>query len=155
MYLWTTQTKIGKISIAENSGKITNLYFTNDVKPERDYILRQTPLLQTAFQQLNAYLSGDLKNFSVPLNPQGTKFLQQVWKALQRICYGQTVSYRDIALKVGNSKAARAVGLANNRNPIPVFIPCHRVLGSDGSLVGYRGGVELKAQLLEIERIRL
>lgn len=145
---------IGKIGITEKEGKITNLYFTNDKLPQ-DLQLYETPILKEAAQQLEMYLYGNLKEFSLPLDPHGTIFMKQVWENLCKIPYGKTESYKEIAVKVGSPNAARAVGLANNRNPIPIFIPCHRVIGANGSLTGYRGGIELKKRLLEMENIKI
>lgn len=110
-----------------------------------------TPVLAEAAAELDAYLSGRLKHFTVPLNPRGTPFMRRVWDELRLIPYGATVNYKDVAARAGNPKAARAAGLANNRNPIPIFIPCHRVVGADGRLTGYRGGLDLKRRLLELE----
>ena len=101
--------------------------------------------------QVESYLAGNLKKFDLPLEMHGTNFQLEVWNALLSIPYGTTASYKDVALMIGNSKAVRAVGMANNRNPIAIIVPCHRVIGSDGSLVGYAGGMELKRTLLEIE----
>ena len=108
-------------------------------------------LLKEAARQLEGYFSGDLRDFSLPLHPEGTAFMKQVWTILCGIPYGKTSTYGEIAAKTGSFGAARAVGLANNRNPIPIIIPCHRVIGADGSLTGYRGGLELKKKLLELE----
>lgn len=141
---------IGRIGITENEGKITNLYFANDKLPQ-DIQLCETPILKEAAQQLEKYLYGSLREFSLPLEPYGTTFMKQVWENLCKIPYGKTASYKEIAIKVGSPNAARAVGLANNRNPIPIFIPCHRIIGANGSLTGYRGGIELKRRLLEME----
>lgn len=98
------------------------------------------------------YLAGKLKDFKLPLAPAGTEFMLRVWESLRAIPYGETRSYQEIAQSVGNKKASRAVGLANNRNPIPIIIPCHRVIGANGKLTGYRGGLEIKAHLLELEK---
>lgn len=149
MYGWTEKTPIGTIGIVECDGKITNVYF--DGCADKVIIVNQTPLLKEAFRQLNAYLAGEPGEFPLPLEPRGTQFQLDVWKALRQIPYGETASYKHIAAMVGNPKASRAVGMANNKNPIPIFIPCHRIIGSNGSLTGYRGGLELKRRLLEIE----
>jgi len=146
------KTVIGKIGIAETDGSITNVYFENDILP-LDVTEGETPLLVEASQQLDRYLRGKLQEFTLPLAPVGTPFMQQVWAQLCDIPYGQTATYKEIAIKTGNGKASRAIGLANNRNPIPVFIPCHRVIGSNGTLTGYRGGLGIKQILLEIERV--
>jgi methylated-DNA-[protein]-cysteine S-methyltransferase len=112
----------------------------------------ETPLLKKAAQELQEYFIGKRKRFDLPLSPQGTDFQQKVWKALQDIPYGAVCSYKDIARAIGNEKACRAVGGANNKNPISIIIPCHRVIGANGSLVGYGGGIEIKKQLLALEQ---
>lgn len=103
-------------------------------------------------RQLAAYFLGELRDFDLPLAPVGTPFQQRVWRALQGIPYGRTVSYHDIAVAIGQPTATRAVGLANGRNPLPIVVPCHRVIGRDGSLTGYGGGLEAKRFLLDLER---
>lgn len=133
---------IGKIGIAENSERITNLYFTIEGMPQ-DIQIYETPILKESGQQLKMYLEGRLKKFTVPLEPNGTTFMKQVWSNLCEIPYGTTVSYKDVAINIGKPNAAQALGLANNRNPIPIFIPCHRVIGENETLTGYSGGIEL------------
>ncbi|SHJ03502.1 methylated-DNA--[protein]-cysteine S-methyltransferase [Propionispora hippei] len=150
MFIYFYQTAIGKIGIAEQNEQITNLYFNDERWPD-DRKICETAILQEAARQLDEYLTGRLTAFSLPLEPAGTVFMKQVWNSLCQIPYGQTVSYKSIAAKIGKPGAARAVGLANNRNPIPLFIPCHRVIGTNGALVGYRGGLALKDQLLKLE----
>ena len=110
------------------------------------------PLLETAVRQLEAYFAGRLTEFDLPLAASGTDFRQRVWAALRRIPYGTTVSYGDIARDIGSPAAVRAVGAANGSNPIAVIVPCHRVIGSDGKLTGYSGGVWRKERLLALER---
>lgn len=105
----------------------------------------------TVAEQLRAYFEGELKHFDLPLAPRGTAFQQRVWSRLREIPYGETISYVDLAVRIGNPQACRAVGLANGSNPIPIVIPCHRVIGRDGSLVGYGGGLALKKRLLALE----
>jgi methylated-DNA-[protein]-cysteine S-methyltransferase len=105
-----------------------------------------------AVEQIAAYFTGALVRFSLPLDPAGTDFQRRVWLALADIPYGTTESYGELAARIGNPKACRAVGLANGRNPIPLVLPCHRVIGADGSLTGYGGGLELKQRLLDHER---
>jgi methylated-DNA-[protein]-cysteine S-methyltransferase len=151
MNVYVQQTALGKLGIAEQDGNITEVYFANEVIPQ-DVELAETALINEAFLQLNAYLAGELREFSLPLAPRGTVFMQTVWKALCAVPYGTTASYKDIALAIGNPKAVRAVGQANNKNPIPIFIPCHRIIGSDGKLVGYGGGLEIKEFLLVLEK---
>lgn len=145
------QTGLGKIGIAENGSAITNLYFQGE-HISQDTIVYETEILKEAGKQLQSYLSGKLKDFALPLAPAGTEFMLRVWESLRAIPYGETRSYQEIAQSVGNKKASRAVGLANNRNPIPIFIPCHRVIGANGKLIGYGGGLEIKAHLLELEK---
>ena len=118
----------------------------------RGYEEGETPVLLEAARQLKAYFAGELKEFSLPLRPEGTPFQKSCWQALTEIPYGETVAYADIAARIGNPKACRAVGLANNRNPISIIIPCHRVVGKNGSLTGYGGGLPVKELLLELER---
>jgi methylated-DNA-[protein]-cysteine S-methyltransferase len=105
--------------------------------------------------QLNYYFAGSLKQFSVPMLPEGTEFQRKVWKSLCDIPYGETISYGQLAQRIGNPNASRAVGLANGSNPIPILIPCHRVIGSNGKLTGYGGGLPIKEKLLALERQQL
>lgn len=111
-----------------------------------------TKLTDKVYQQLLEYFDGKRKVFDFPYKMNGTEFQKKVWKALCHIPYGETRTYKDIAVAVGNSKASRAVGMANNRNPITIAVPCHRVIGSNGKLVGYAGGVDMKEKLLEMEK---
>lgn len=113
------------------------------------------PAFVEVIAQLRKYFAGSLENFDLPLAPQGTAFQQKVWSELCRICYGQTISYGELATRIGNSKASRAVGLANGSNPIPIIIPCHRVIGSNGKLTGYGGGLPIKEKLLALEKRQL
>jgi methylated-DNA-[protein]-cysteine S-methyltransferase len=151
MKLFFAPTRLGHIGIAEQNGNLTQLYFATDALSTNAEI-KTTPLITEAFSQLNAYLAGKLQQFSLPLAPQGTDFMQTVWQALCAVPYGKTASYKDIALTIGNPKAVRAVGMANHKNPLPIFIPCHRIIGSNGKLVGYAGGLQLKQQLLDLEK---
>lgn len=112
----------------------------------------RTELTDRAMEQLREYFSGQRKQFELPYELRGTEFQKKVWAALEAIPYGQTRSYREIAQAVGNPKAVRAVGAANGKNPMWVVVPCHRVIGADGGLTGYAGGVELKRALLELEQ---
>lgn len=144
-------TNIGKIGIVENGKSITHVEFM-DIGL-KDINIIETTLIKEAFKQLNEYINGERKLFDLPLDPQGTQFQMKVWKALQEIPYGATCSYKEIAEKVGNVKACRAVGMANNRNPIAIIIPCHRVIGANGKLVGYGGGLHIKERLLNMEKL--
>ena len=141
---------LGKIGIAEENNKITDVLFEND-KLSGQYIINETDILREAASQLEEYFQGNRKIFSLDLAPEGTDFMKKVWQELSNIPYGKTVSYKDIAIAIGNEKACRAVGMANNKNPIPIFIPCHRVIGKNGGLVGYSSGVDIKEKLLELE----
>ncbi|NLI11499.1 methylated-DNA--[protein]-cysteine S-methyltransferase [Pelotomaculum propionicicum] len=145
------QTDLGEIGIAANGNAVTNLYLKKENIP-RDTVVQETELIKEAARQLQDYLAGKLRDFNLPLAPAGTEFMRRVWESLRAIPYGQTRSYQEVAQSVGNKKASRAVGLANNRNPIPIFIPCHRVIGANGKLVGYGGGLEIKAYLLDLEK---
>ena len=112
----------------------------------------QHPMLLKVKQQLEQYFAGQRQQFNLPLDFQGTDFQQRVWRALLTIPYGETRSYKDIALQIGNEKAVRAVGAANGRNPISIIAPCHRVIGSGGALVGFAGGLDKKQILLSLEQ---
>jgi methylated-DNA-[protein]-cysteine S-methyltransferase len=107
--------------------------------------------LATAIEQLRAYFAGELREFTLPLAPDGTSFQLRVWNELTRIPYGETISYRELADRIGNPKACRAVGLANGSNPIAIIVPCHRVIGANGKLTGYGGGLPVKEKLLALE----
>ena len=150
-YVKYTNTKIGNIAIIEEDGKIIAIEINKKI--QEDIIQKETPLLKETEKQLLEYLEGKRKTFDVPLNPKGTKFMKKVWTALQEIPYGEVKTYGQIAKKIGNPKAARAVGMANHRNPIPIMIPCHRVIGSNGKLVGYALGMDRKKFLLKLEGI--
>ena len=146
------ETSIGKIGITENGEGITHLTFTDKKIPANSEI-KETALLAEAAKQLREYLSGQRTSFELNLLPEGTDFQKKVWEVLRTIPYGNTLSYKEVAAAAGNPKACRAVGMANNRNPIAIFIPCHRVIGTNGKLVGYAGGLKIKEQLLQIEKI--
>ena len=148
------ETKLGTIGIAEADGNITHLFFRGEKFPESEYTKEETPVLAEAGKQLKEYLDGRRREFDLPLAPSGTEFMRRVWKALQEIPYGETRSYKEIASAAGNSKACRAVGMANNRNPIAIVIPCHRVIGASGDLIGYGGGLDKKSFLLDLEKNR-
>jgi methylated-DNA-[protein]-cysteine S-methyltransferase len=119
-------------------------------KPPPDSTESAAPFKEAA-SQFRAYFRGELKKFTLPLSPQGTEFQLSVWKELRRIPYGKTISYRELAQRVGRPTAWRAVGAANRCNPLPIIVPCHRVIGSNGQLTGYYGGTHLKEYLLKIE----
>lgn len=127
---------------------LINIQFTQPQKA----LLQTTELLSMATIQLDEYIQGKRTTFSLPFKLTGTPFQLAVWKELQNIPYGQTTSYKEIAQKINKPKAYRAVGMANNKNPLPIIIPCHRVIGSNGKLIGYAGGLKLKNYLLELEK---
>ncbi len=155
--MWTLMdSPVGELRIVEHAGAITAIEFSPyrdaDGRPrgERD---DANPVLVETVRQLTAYFARDLKEFDLPLAPKGSDFQQQVWAQLLKVGYGETASYGQIAHRLGHSNAAsRAVGLANGRNPIPIVIPCHRIIGADGTLTGYAGGIERKQTLLELEQ---
>lgn len=147
------ETGLGKIAITENGTAITGVFFSEERYPE-DAVENETELLKKAVSQLEEYFTGKRKVFELPLELNGTEFQKKVWKELLKIPFGETRSYGEIARSIGQPKAARAVGMANNRNLIPIFIPCHRVIGANGKLVGYAGGLKIKEYLLTIEKTK-
>lgn len=150
-YIKNINTKIGNLRIIEEDNKIIAIGINQEIKLE-EIEEKDTPILKETKKQLNEYFEGSRKEFTVPLNPKGTKFMKEVWTALQQIPYGEVRTYGQIAKNIGHPKAARAVGMANHRNPIPILIPCHRVIGANGKLVGYALGVERKEFLLKLEQ---
>ena len=146
---FTYLTPLGPMTVASDGTAVTHVLFGTHVLEGR---AAPTELTNRTANELQEYLAGKRTAFDIPLAPAGTEFQRAVWKALQNIPYGQTRSYADIAAVVGNPKATRAVGSANNRNPIAVLIPCHRVVGANGKLTGYAGGLALKQRLLDLER---
>lgn len=151
--LFFYDTELGRLGIRDNSQNITNLYFESENISRDDVIIEESDLTKLAYTQIREYLDGQRKVFDLPLHPNGIEFQIKVWKALTEIPYGETRSYKDIAISIGNEKACRAVGMANNKNPIPIIIPCHRVIGANKKLVGYAGGLDLKERLLDLEGI--
>lgn len=129
----------------------TNILAIDRIDEAETIIEKETPLLRVAKQQLTEYFAGQRTVFDLPIKTAGTAFQQQVWQALKAIPYGETRSYKEIAAAIDNPKAVRAVGGANNKNPISIVIPCHRVIGSSGQLVGYGGGLDAKVFLLALE----
>lgn len=155
--MWTvTQSPVGQLRLVANDEAITRIEFEPFRAPVDGRPLGPRdddhPLLVEAVRQLTAYFAGELTEFDLPVDPVGSEFQQRVWKELQSIGYGSTASYGQIAVRLGMTPAAsRAVGLANGRNPVPIVVPCHRVIGSDGTLTGYAGGLERKRTLLGLE----
>lgn len=149
MYSYTYNTQIGNITIVEKDGYIANLYINhNNIKA----IQEETKLIKQTFNEIKEYLDGNKKSFSIPIKTEGTDFQKKVWQELLKIPYGETKSYKDIAININNSKACRAVGTAIKNNPIPIIIPCHRVINSNKNLGGYAYGLEIKKILLKIEK---
>jgi methylated-DNA-[protein]-cysteine S-methyltransferase len=144
---------IGRLLIAGDRSGLRRIQFPTeqDRKPPRDWI-EGGALLAPALEQLQAYFAGRLQKFDVRLAPEGTRFQLEVWSQLRKIPYGRTISYGELARRIGKPSAARAVGAANGQNPLPIVVPCHRVIGANGALVGFGGGLELKAKLLDLER---
>jgi methylated-DNA-[protein]-cysteine S-methyltransferase len=154
MYQTFIETTIGRIGIAEENQFLTHLFFHQKKSPT-DAIEKKTPFLCEVVKQLKEYFDGKRKEFDVPLKLTGTDFQRSVWNALLTIPYGETRSYGEIAKLIGNPRACRAVGMANHWNPIAIIVPCHRVIGADGSLTGFGGGLTMKQQLLDIESATL
>ena len=142
-------TPVGVLTIAEEGGFITNIAFG-----ERNFdgIMGENAVISQAKAQLEEYFAGARREFDLPLDMRGTDFQKRVWSALLTVPYGRTAIYKDIAIKAGSPKGARAVGMANNKNPIVIVVPCHRIVGADGSLVGFAGGIDTKRFLLELEK---
>ncbi len=153
MNCYTKNTSLGNITIIEDNGFITNLFLSCDSSTSKNN--KRTETIDQAFKELDEYLSGKRRVFNIPLNPNGTEFQRRVWQELLQIPYGKTSTYKDIAEKIGKRGACRAVGNANNKNPIPIFIPCHRVIRADNLLSGYSLGAENKEKLLKIEGVIL
>lgn len=141
--------EIGKLTVVTNEEAVTHILFGDHREAFGEE--RHMPLQERVREQLEEYFAGKRQQFQLPLDPEGTPFQVSVWKALCTIPYGETSSYGQIAALIGNRKACRAVGMANNRNPICIVVPCHRVIGADGSLVGYSGGLDVKKKLLALE----
>jgi methylated-DNA-[protein]-cysteine S-methyltransferase len=144
----------GRLLVAGDEDGLKYISFMkgkNRITPEMDWREDRSYLGEPS-RQLDLYFQGRLKHFTLKLAPQGTPFQLSVLRALQEVPYGETVSYGELAQRIGKPKASRAVGAANARNPLPIVIPCHRVIGSDGSLVGFGGGLDIKQKLLDLER---
>ena len=149
-YTWI-DTPIGRLLLASDADGLRWIDFANG-NTQIDPTWHDNPApLEETIRQLLAYFAGQLREFNVPLAPEGTPFQKNVWGHLCEIPYGETISYGVLARRTGNPKASRAVGLANGANPIPIIIPCHRVIGSNGKLTGYGGGLSIKEKLLALE----
>ncbi|MHB8293410.1 MAG: methylated-DNA--[protein]-cysteine S-methyltransferase [Acidimicrobiales bacterium] len=150
----TIDSPIGAITLAGRDGCVTNLTTHGGAHPPEGMSswLRDAGAFSDVVEELEAYFAGERRTFDVALRLEGTSFQVQVWEALREIPYGEVRSYGEIARRIGRPGAARAVGLANGRNPVAVIVPCHRVIGADGSLTGYAGGLPAKRVLLDLER---
>jgi methylated-DNA-[protein]-cysteine S-methyltransferase len=144
---------IGRLIVASDGSAVAGVWMANASPSDDQWERRRGTdlVLAEARRELLAYFDGTLREFRVPLAPNGTEFQRRVWTALTHIPYGTTISYADLARRLGNLMAVRAVGAANGRNPIPIIVPCHRVIGSDGSLTGFGGGLDRKRWLLHHE----
>lgn len=147
VYQLLCRSPVGLLTLSAGKSALLSIDF-GDTRTSGDI---SNPILEQAARELSEYFAGERKKFDVPLSPAGTDFQKKVWAALETIPYGETVTYGDIAAKIGKPGAAIAVGQANSRNPIPILIPCHRVIGANGKLVGYTGGMHIKETLLTIE----
>ena len=146
----TIETPVGNLTLAEEDGFLTNIFFANEAPAVIP--LSYSFFLEKAAAQIFEYFDGKRTEFDLPLKPSGGQFHKKVWDImLEKVRFGATITYGELASLAGNPKAARAVGSANNKNPIPIIIPCHRVLGKTGRLTGFRGGLDMKQQLLTHE----
>jgi methylated-DNA-[protein]-cysteine S-methyltransferase len=157
VYYTTFESPVGPLTLVGASDALRGVSFSSSKRsahPRLDWRLDKAPFAEV-IRQLQAYFRGELKEFDLPLAMEGTEFQLRVWNALRTILYGETISYAQLAERIGNPKAVRAVGLANGSNPIPIIVPCHRVIGSDGSLTGFGGGLSTKKMLLDLENKQL
>jgi methylated-DNA-[protein]-cysteine S-methyltransferase len=149
-YFYYYSFSVCSLGIAEKEGAISNIFFDEDKAP-KGFEKVESPLIKKAAKQLTEYFDGKRKVFDLPLTFHGTTFKVKVWETVQAIPYGETRSYGEIAKIIKNPKASRAVGMANHTNQLAIIIPCHRVIGHDGSLTGYAGGLDIKQRLLDLE----
>lgn len=140
---------LGELYLIEEENFLVEINFYNAPK---DTIEKETSFLIKCRNELAEYFNKERKEFTIPIKLKGTDFQKKVWNSLLKIPFGETRSYKDIAIDIGNPKASRAVGMANNRNPLPIIVPCHRVIGSNKKLIGYGGGLDKKIFLLELEK---
>jgi len=153
-YWHEIKSPVGALLLAGDGQKLRLISFQSGPharRPERDWVADPAPF-RSVIAQLADYFARRRRAFDLPLGPQGTEFQQSVWQALTRIPYGETLSYGELARRIGNPRASRAVGLANGANPLPIVVPCHRVIGANGSLTGFGGGLDIKRKLLALER---
>lgn len=155
----TMQSPVGRLTLVADKTGLTGVLFETSRHPHSELAAAQKvkkhPVLDKAEKQLREYFAGKRKQFDVPLSPTGTAFQKKVWKGLTQIPFGETLSYGGLARKIKSPTAARAVGMANGRNPIAIIVPCHRVIGENGRLVGFGGGLGVKARLLKLEGLSI
>ena len=155
IYSYSYHSPIGRLVIFSNNENILQINFNEDSFPapsEQILLEQETAIIKQCIKELDEYFLGKRQYFTVKIKAAGAEFSQKCYQALQKIPYGEFRTYKDIAVTVNSPKAYRAVGMANNKNPIPIIIPCHRVIGSNGKLVGYEGGLEIKEFLLNLEK---
>ncbi len=147
---------IGLITVNGNDDGLLGVWYESHARTLSDFGVQDDdhPILRLTVSQLKEYFNGERREFSIPLAANGTEFQNKVWQALTTIPYGETWCYKDLAIAVGNPKASQAVGGANGKNPISIIVPCHRVIGKNGSLTGYAGGLDIKDALLKLEGVR-
>lgn len=150
IFYTTINSPIGFLKISTDNSSLLSIEFIEEIE-EYENSSKQPQILKETVNQLNQYFKGKLQEFNLKLAPKGSEFQQKIWQLVQKVEYGKTTSYLDIAIQSGSNKNTRAVGLANGKNPIPIIIPCHRVLGKNGKLTGYAGGLERKKWLLLFE----
>lgn len=145
---------IGRMLLVGTQGVLEELYFPNSTEKKQvpPEWIEDKAVFEEALRQLNEYFAGERQEFSLQLAPAGTPFQQQVWQELRKIPFGETACYQTIAERLGKPRACRAVGMANGKNPLPIIIPCHRIIGKNGKLTGFGGGLAVKQQLLDLER---
>ena len=147
----TLKTAIGALTVAGDAHTVRHIRFEGDHEPDPRWVRSKGGAVRDAEAELREYFTGARKTFDVPIGPRGTTFQQSVWKELLAIPYGETLAYGEIARRIGQPTASRAVGAANGANPIPIIIPCHRAVGADGSMTGFGGGIATKRKLLALE----
>lgn len=154
LYFDEIASPVGRLRLIASDSALVGIWFEagrDGARPRPELHRGDSPLFQRVRRQLDEYFAGERRDFDLPLDPRGTEFQRRVWERLTRIPYGETTTYGALARELGDPGASRAVGLANGSNPIPIVIPCHRVIGADGSLTGFGGGLPIKQALLELE----
>lgn len=151
--VWYYPTLFGEVAIATENNMVTALCLKKNFK-RKEYIYKENPLMEKTIKELHEYFLGKRKIFDLPLAPEGTAYQKRVWQCLINIPYGEIRTYKDIAIEIGNEKGCRSIGSACSKNPIWILIPCHRVIGTNGTLTGYAGGLMVKEHLLALEKNR-